>query len=53
MTVPSHWRPVRSFPKNSTDASTVKNFLVVVTTDSINGPKLDTYKKKVIYINLN
>lgn len=46
MTVPIHCRPERPFPNKITEASTVKNFLVVVTTESTKGPNSDTCEQK-------
>uniref|UniRef100_A0A182JHK6 Uncharacterized protein n=1 Tax=Anopheles atroparvus TaxID=41427 RepID=A0A182JHK6_ANOAO len=44
-TVPIHWRPESTFPKKSTEKSTVKNFRVVVTTEQARAPKVDTIMK--------
>lgn len=41
-TAPNHCRDINVFPKNITENSTVKNFLVVVTTEQANGPKCCT-----------
>ena len=43
--VPNHCRPVSELPKNRTEKSTVKNFLVVVTTEQGRGPKPETIMK--------
>ena len=42
---PSHWRPLRLLPKNSTLPSTVKNLRVVVVMEHGSGPNSDTIRK--------
>lgn len=41
---PLHWRQLSALPKYNTEQRTVKNFLVVVTTEQANGPKLATIR---------
>lgn len=45
MLAPVHCFIVKEFPNKSTDAKTVKNFLVVVINDTSRGPNSDTCKK--------
>lgn len=47
ITVPSHCLELKALPKNSTDARTVKNFLVVVTTEHASGPNCETWNQHV------
>lgn len=42
-TAPLHCLALRVLPKNITENSTVKNFLVVVTMEQDSGPKPETY----------
>lgn len=43
--VPNHCWPESELPKKRTENRTVKNFLVVVTTEHGSGPKCDTIMK--------
>lgn len=44
ITAPIHCRELKVLPKNITDVRTVKNFLVVVTTEHANGPNWETWR---------